>query len=201
MPSFRRPLRVSLVVGGLCYLAEEWSPAGLTLPAAVLRCHSVQSLGRGTPHAATLRLHLPGGDEDHAVRFRLAGRLPSGVEIAFVQLAPTLRQALEAPETDGPGAEDAPSGLPSFAFGQLDAPAEDDRRLPLPSSENVLALTRERHTDPSEPPPSGAQERRQRSSLSRQEEAATERTVPLRLFIYALLAVGLLAGVGGWALS
>jgi hypothetical protein len=133
VPPAPQPSGVRLFIEGVRFEALAYSSAGVTVPPEVLDLQP--ELRRGTPCPATLQVF----GEMYGVILRLAARAEGRVEFAFVSLAPQARRALEHYAAAEPAEPPRPLGL---AFAEaLGRALPADRRLVLPESEGVYALT------------------------------------------------------------
>lgn len=135
VPAAPQPSGVRLFIEGVRFEALAYSSAGVTVPRTVLDLQ--HELRRGSPCPATLQVF----GEMYGVVLRLAATGPEHVEFAFVSLAPQARRALEHYASARAGREEAPRSL-GLAFSQmLEAVRPSGRRLVLPESERLYALT------------------------------------------------------------
>lgn len=143
-PSAPSPSGVRLFIEGVCFDALVFSSAGVTVPRTVLDLQP--ELRRGTPCAATLQV----GGEMFGVILRLAARAEGRVEFAFVSLAPQARQALDRASAAVP-----PPRTLDLAFARLvHAVVPEGRRVVLPESARLYALTLARQERAGQPGPS-----------------------------------------------
>lgn len=152
VPSAPQPSsRVCLFIEGVRHNAIEFSPAGVTLARTSVEAQELDALRRGTPCSATLQVY----GEMYGVVLRLAAQGPLHIEFAFVSLAPQARRALEhyaaqVPEPEDPASAGAELPVPmALAFARLASSiVPQGRRMILPESETVYALTVDRRGAP-----------------------------------------------------
>lgn len=135
VPPAPQPSGVRLFIEGYRFDALDYSPAGITVPSGVLDVHP--DLRRGTPRPATIQVF----GEMYGVILRLAASGSGHTEFAFVSLSPQARRALEHYAAEHSAERSGVHPL-RLAFAQaVEAVVPTGRRLALPESEPLYALT------------------------------------------------------------
>ncbi len=146
VPPAPQPSGVRLFIEGLRFDVLDYSSAGVTVPRSVLGAH--QDLRRGAPCPATIQVF----GEMYGVILRLAASGPEHAEFAFVSLAPQARRALEHYAAERSAEQSGVHPL-RLAFAQaVEAVVPASRRLAMPESEPLYALTVARQRACSQPP-------------------------------------------------
>jgi len=114
--------------------------AGLSLAAAAFAATPLPDLQRRGVVSAVLEVCEAGGEDRYEVALRLVGAGQGTVELAFVDLTPDLRRRLRALAAQAEHADDV-RALPLAFSRAAEAPASGGRRLVLPGSAAVWAVT------------------------------------------------------------
>lgn len=194
MPAARPPVPLTpvLLAGGARLHPSGVTASGMSLPCEALQAPSLRALRPGGLLSATLRLEGPEEAVEGRVVARLLSREAGRAEFAFLVLPVHLRRPLEEASPAAPLAMPPepgprlPDGL-ALAFARLEEPLAPGRRLILPESAPVHAISQARRygvfTPPDAAPPAS----------SRPKPPGRRRGLALRLMLAVALAAATLA--------